>query len=147
MGGSIKVPVSHWDVPMMISFVRAVGGCVTKVWQILEAAEVAETNVNLVDWEHPSLRKTSLNYSERAFVYPLPSFYRALKLRFLLDVKSHHVAVCRCRPKGEIRFLLESRGALHKLPRSSDLLWPWEVLYRILVEGAASKTLAKRLSL
>ena len=53
----------------------------------------------------------------------------------------------RRKPKGQAQFLVECRRALNALPRSSDLLRPRKVLYRDLVEGAASDPLQKRLGL
>ena len=51
---------------------------------------------------------------------------------------------CR-RPRDDTRFSIECRGALHSLPRSSDLSWPRKKLYRGLVEGSISDPLEKRL--
>ncbi len=44
----------------------------------------------------------------------------------------------RCRPRDEPPFVVECRGALRNLPRSSDISWPRKALYRVLVEGVAS---------
>ena len=51
----------------------------------------------------------------------------------------------RRRPRDEPPFVIECRGALRKLPRSSDLSWTRKELYRGLVVGSASDPLVDRL--
>ena len=51
---------------------------------------------------------------------------------------------CR-RPRDEPPFVIECRGALRNIPRSSDLSWTRKKLYRGLVVGSASDPLVERL--
>ena len=53
---------------------------------MIEAAKTAFEEVKLVDLDHPSLHKLSFRCEGRVPVYVHPSFYRALKLTFPLDV-------------------------------------------------------------
>ena len=75
------------DAPVVTTFVRvAEGQTPPPVWKMLEAAEGAIPNVRLADWKHPSLKTLKSKCQGRVPVYTHPSLYRALKLRYPLDV-------------------------------------------------------------
>ena len=85
-GKRIDDPVQFADAPVVTTFVRSAAGRSTPVWDMLEAARKAIPGARLADWEHPSLNELKSKCDGRVPVYTHPSLYRALKLRFPLDV-------------------------------------------------------------
>ena len=70
----------------------------------------------------------------------------SLKVRVAFrDLRLCPKAEGRRRPRDELPFVIECRGALRNLSRSSDLSWTRKELYRGLVVGSASDPLVERL--
>ena len=67
----------------MTTFVRSVGSRTKSVWQFLDKA--SRVNIRLVELEHPSLKKIT-SFARWVPVHVHSSFYRALKLKYPLDV-------------------------------------------------------------
>ena len=72
--------------PMVTTFIRSVGRHTKGVLQWLARASKADLDMRLVELEHSSLKKMANHCAGRVPVYVPPSVYRALKIRYLLDV-------------------------------------------------------------
>ena len=74
-------PLNFRGATMVTTFVRSVGDRTLSVWNFLEDACHTDAGMRLAELEHPSLKKCW-----RIVRGGHPSFYRALKVRFPLDV-------------------------------------------------------------
>ena len=71
---------------MVTTFVCLASCHTHQVWHFLERASQIKLDVRLAEMEHPCLKIMSAFCSSRVLIYVHPSLYRALKLKFLLDV-------------------------------------------------------------
>ena len=69
---------------MVITFVRSAGNNTRELWRFLE--EVRRTDIGLAELEHPSFNKMLHQCTGRVPIYVHPCFYRALKLRYPMNV-------------------------------------------------------------
>ena len=80
----ISNPCLSRSAPMETTFVHSAGTRTRGVWRLIEKATRAD--IRLAEMEHPSL-KDSLSYClGRVPIFVHPCFYRALKLKYPLDV-------------------------------------------------------------
>ena len=79
-------PRNFRGAPMVTTFIREAEGRVTGVWSMVKAAELAFSDIRMVDKEHPSLEHLKTFCSGRAPIYVHPSLYRALKVLYPRDV-------------------------------------------------------------
>ena len=77
-------PYNYRGAPTVTPFICLASSCTDGVWQLLDRA--IKSDVRLVELEYPSLKKMQNVCSGRVPIYIHPCFYRAIKLRFLLDV-------------------------------------------------------------
>ena len=71
---------------MVTTFVRSAGDRTRGVWKFLNTACQTDLGMKLAELEHPSLKKCLPFCSGRVPILVHPSFYRSVKVRFLLDV-------------------------------------------------------------
>ena len=71
---------------MVTTFVHSVGSRTHNIWKFLEEASQLRAGVRLAELQHPSLNKMFVNCAGRTPIYVHPSFYKAHKMRFPLDV-------------------------------------------------------------
>ena len=71
---------------MVTTFIRSAGDRTKGVWQFLDTVRQTDTGVKLAELEHSSLKRCLPFCSGRVPILVHPSFYRALKVRFPLDV-------------------------------------------------------------
>ena len=83
----VSNPLNFRSAPIVTTFVRSVGDRTQSVWNFLEAACHTDAGVRLAELEHPSLKKNVDALCGRTPIYVHPSCYRALKVRFPLDVQ------------------------------------------------------------
>ena len=69
---------------MVTTFVRPIGNRTKELWRFIEGASRAD--IRLAELEHLWLKKMMSYCSGRVSIYVHPSFYRFLKLKYLLDV-------------------------------------------------------------
>ena len=79
-------PVNIRSAPMVTTFVRLVSKRTKGVWKFLDTICQAAVGVRLAELEHSSLRRSLPFCSGRVPILIHPSFYRSLKVWFLLDV-------------------------------------------------------------
>ena len=72
---------------MVTTFVHSVGSQTQGVWKFLEEASQLDAGVRLVELRHSLLKKMFAKCLGRVPIFVHPSFYRFLKVRFLLDVR------------------------------------------------------------
>ena len=70
---------------MVTTFVRLAGNRTRELWHFLE--EASRTDIRLTDLKHHSLNKSLHQCTGRVPIYVHPCFYRALKLRYPIDVR------------------------------------------------------------
>lgn len=86
-GDNVTDPTKFKDAPLLTTFIRVNKDSRTEaLWAWINAAKDAIPGQQLVDTEHPLLNNLVFKYEGRVPVYIHPSFYRALKLIFPLDV-------------------------------------------------------------
>ena len=73
-----------YSAPIVTTFVHSAGTHMKGVWHLTEKASWAD--IWLAEIEHSSLKKALSFYSGWVPIYVYPSFYRALKLKYPLDV-------------------------------------------------------------
>ena len=83
-GKNICNPYLFRGAPMVTTFVCMAGNRTRELWRFL--LETSHANIRLAELEHPSLKKMSSFCSGRNPIYVHPSFYRALKLKYPMDV-------------------------------------------------------------
>ena len=71
---------------MVTTIVRSVSSFTYNVWKFLEEACQNDAGVRLAELQHPSLNKMMAKCAGKTPIYVHPSFYRALKVRFPVDV-------------------------------------------------------------
>ena len=71
---------------MVTTFVRSAGDRTKGVWKFLSTVCQTDTGIKLAKLEHSSLKKCITYCSGRVPILVHPSLYRALKLKFLIDV-------------------------------------------------------------
>ena len=77
-------PYLFRGAPMVTTLVRSAGNQTKGLWRFIE--EASRTDIRLAELEHPSLKKMSSFCSGRVPIYVHPSFSRALKLKYPMDV-------------------------------------------------------------
>ena len=82
---SISNPYLFRSALMETTFNHSAGSHMKGVWRLLEKA--SQVNIRLAEMEPLSLKKALSFCSAQALVYVHPSFYRALKLKYPLDVE------------------------------------------------------------
>ena len=70
---------------MVTTCVRSAGNRTKELWRFIK--EASQTDIRLAELEHSSLNKMLPQCTGRVPIYVHPSFYRSLKLRYLLDVR------------------------------------------------------------
>ena len=82
---NISNPYLFWGALLVTNFVRSAGSRTKGVWRLLEKPSRAD--IRLAEMEYPLIKKNALSFcSGKEPVYVHPSFYRALKLKYQLDV-------------------------------------------------------------
>ena len=71
---------------MVTTFVRSAGDRTKGVWKFLSTVCQTDTGIKLAELEHSSLKKCITYCSGRVPILVHPSLYRALKLKFPIDV-------------------------------------------------------------
>ena len=77
-------PYLFRGAPMVTTFICRTGSRTKGLWRFPE--EASHADIKLADLEHPSLNKMTTFCAGRTQIYVHLSSYRALKLKFLLDV-------------------------------------------------------------
>ena len=81
----VSNPYNSNGALMVTTFVRSTDSRTQGVWKFLEKASQTDAGVRLAELVYPSLKKMSYG-AGRVPIYVYPSFYRALKVRFPMDV-------------------------------------------------------------
>ena len=71
---------------MLTTFIRSAGDRTKGVWQFLDTVRQTDVGVKLAELEHSSLKRCLHHCAGRVPILVHPSFYRALKVRYPLDV-------------------------------------------------------------
>ena len=82
----IRNPFNFRGAPMVTTFVRSVSCRTRGVWDFLNQANQTDAGIRLAELEHPSVKKMLTFCAGRVPIYFHPSFYRALKIRYPMDV-------------------------------------------------------------
>ena len=82
----VSNPTNFRSAAMVTTFVRSAGDRTKGVWKFLSTVCQTDTGIKLADLEHSSLKKWITYCSGRVPILVHPSFYRALKLKFPIDV-------------------------------------------------------------
>ncbi len=82
----VSNPVNFRSAAMVTTFVRSAGDRTKGVWQFLNTVCQTDTGIKLAELEHSSLKKCLTYCSGRVPILVHPSLYRALKLKFPIDV-------------------------------------------------------------
>ena len=82
----ISNPVNFRSAAMVTTFVRSAGDRTKGVWKFLSTVCQTDTAIKLAELEHSSLKKCITYCSGRVPILVHPSLYRALKLKFPIDV-------------------------------------------------------------
>ena len=85
ISNNISNPYLFRGAPKVTTFVHLAGSRTKGVWSLIEKGSWVD--IRLVEMEHPSLKKSLSYCSSQVPVYVHPSFYRALKLKYPLDVR------------------------------------------------------------
>ena len=83
---SVSNPVNFRSAAMVTTFVRSAGDRTKGVWKFLSTVCQTDTGIKLAELEHSSLKKCLTYCSGRVPILVHPSLYRALKLKFPIDV-------------------------------------------------------------
>ena len=82
----VNNPFNFKGAAMVTTFIRSAGDRTKGVWKFLDTVRQTDTGVKLAELEHPSLKRCLPFCAGRVPIFVHPSFYRALKVRFPLDV-------------------------------------------------------------
>ena len=82
----VNNPLNFKSAAMVTTFIRAAGDRTKGVWKFLDTVRQTDTGVKLAELEHSSLKRCLSFCAGRVPILVHPSFYRALKVRFPLDV-------------------------------------------------------------
>ena len=82
----VSNPANFRSAAMVTTFVRSAGDRTKGVWQFLSTVCQTDTGIKLAELEHSSLKKCITYCSGRVPILVHPSLYRALKLKFPIDV-------------------------------------------------------------
>ena len=82
----VNNPCNFKGAAMVTTFIRSAGDRTKGVWKFLDTVRQTDTGVKLAELEHPSLKRCLPFCAGRVPILVHPSFYRALKVRFPLDV-------------------------------------------------------------
>ena len=82
----VSNPTNFRSAAMVTTFVRSAGDRTKGVWKYLSTVCQTDTGIKLAELEHSSLKKCITYCSGRVPILVHPSLYRALKLKFLIDV-------------------------------------------------------------
>ena len=82
----VSNPTNFRSAAMVTTFVRSAGDRTKGVWKFLSTVCQTDTGIKLVELEHSSLKKCITYCSGRVPILVHPSLYRALKLKFPIDV-------------------------------------------------------------
>ena len=82
----VNNPLNFKSAAMVTTFIRSAGDRTKGVWKFLDTVRQTDTGVKLAELEHSSLKRCLPFCAERVPILVHPSFYRALKVRFPLDV-------------------------------------------------------------
>ena len=82
----VNNPLNSKSAAMVTTFIRSAGDRTKGVWKFLDTVRQTDTGVKLAELEHSSLKRCLPFCSGRVPILVHPSFYRALKIRFPLDV-------------------------------------------------------------
>ena len=83
----VNNPFNFKGAAMVTTFIRSAGDRTKGVWKFLDTVRQTDTGVKLAELEHSSLKRCWPFCSGRVPILVHPSFYRALKVRFPLDVR------------------------------------------------------------
>ena len=82
----VNNPLNFKSAAMVTTFIRSAGDRTKGVWKFLNTVRQTDTGVKLAELEHSSLKRCLPFCAGRVPILVHPSFYRALKVRFPLDV-------------------------------------------------------------
>ena len=82
----ISNPANFRSAAMVTTFVRSAGDRTKGVWKYLSTVCQTDTGMKLAELEHSSLKKCITYCAGRVPILVHPSLYRALKLKFPIDV-------------------------------------------------------------
>ena len=82
----ISNPANFRSAAMVTTFVRSAGDRTKGVWKYLSTVCQTDTGIKLAELEHSSLKKCITYCAGRVPILVHPSLYRALKLKFPIDV-------------------------------------------------------------
>ena len=82
----VSNPANFRSAAMVTTFVRSAGDRTRGVWKYLNTVCQTDTGIKLAELEHSSLKKCITYCSGRVPILVHPSLYRALKLKFPIDV-------------------------------------------------------------
>ena len=82
----VSNPANFRSAAMVTTFVRSAGDRTKGVWKYLSTVCQTDTGIKLAELEHSSLKKCITYCSGRVPILVHPSLYRALKLKFPIDV-------------------------------------------------------------
>ena len=82
----VNNPLNFKSAAMLTTFIRSAGDRTKGVWKFLDTVCQTDTGVKLAELEYSSLKSCVPFCSERVPILVHPSFYRALIIRFPLDV-------------------------------------------------------------
>ena len=79
-------PFNFTGAPMVTTFIHSAGSQTQDVCKFLEKASQNNAGVRLAELKHPSLKKLLTYCTGKVPIYVHPSFYRALKVQYPMDV-------------------------------------------------------------
>ena len=82
----VSNPTNFRSAAMVTTFVRSAGDRTKGVWKYLSTVCQTDTGIKLAELEHSSLKKCITYCAGRVPILVHPSLYRALKLKFPIDV-------------------------------------------------------------
>ena len=82
----VNNPLNFKSAAMVTTFIRSASDRTKGVWKFLDTVRQTDTGVKLAELEHSSLKRCLPFCAGRVPILVHPSFYRALKVRFPLDV-------------------------------------------------------------
>ena len=82
----VSNPANFRSAAMVTTFVRSAGDRTKGVWKYLSTVCQTDTGIKLAELEHSSLKKCITYCAGRVPILVHPSLYRALKLKFPIDV-------------------------------------------------------------
>ena len=82
----VNNPLNFKSAAMVTTFICAAGDRTKGVWKFLDTVRQTDTGVKQAELEHSSLKRCLSFCAGRIPILVHPSFYRALKVRFPMDV-------------------------------------------------------------